>query len=99
MDLAYVYLNRLATDGSNLGTDLLGAKTGIHLTWPQDRIKSHFFAEIRGFVVGDRSLWLRTGSEQRLALSRNTAVHLGASYNRVEGTGYLQAELSLRVHF
>ncbi len=76
-----------------------GARSGVYLTWPHDRLKSHFFADVRGFVVGDRTLRLRTGTQQRLVLSRNTALVLEGTYNRVEHSGFLQAELSLQIHF
>ncbi|MBW2389367.1 MAG: hypothetical protein JRG89_13145 [Deltaproteobacteria bacterium] len=34
-----------------------------------------------------------------LTLSRNTALLLEGTYNRVEGADYLQAELALQLHF
>ncbi|MBW2723482.1 MAG: DUF4105 domain-containing protein [Deltaproteobacteria bacterium] len=76
-----------------------GARTGVYLNWPRDRFKSHFFADAREFVVGDRTLRLRAGTQQRLTLSRNTALLLEGTYNRVEGADYLQAELALQLHF
>jgi hypothetical protein len=44
-------------------------------------------------------LLLRAGTEQRLTLSRNTALILDGSYNRTEGQAYLQGGLSLQLHF
>lgn len=76
-----------------------GVRSGIYMTWFEDRIKSHLFGDFRGFVVGDRTLRLRGGTQQRLALSRNTALLLEGTYNRVEGIGYLQAELALQFYF
>jgi hypothetical protein len=69
------------------------------LRGPDDRFKSHFYADFKAYVAGDRSLLLRAGTEQRLTLSRNTALILDGSYNRTEGQAYLQGGLSLQLHF
>ena len=50
-------------------------------------------------TTGGRGLLLRAGTEQRLTLSRNTALILDGSYNRTEGQAYLQGGLSLQLHF
>lgn len=76
-----------------------GARGGVYLRGPADRFKSHFFADFRGYVVGDRTLRLRAGTEQRVTLSRNTALVLEGSYNRTEGEAYLQGGLALQLHF
>jgi hypothetical protein len=76
-----------------------GARGGFYLRGPDDRFKSHFYADFKAYVAGDRSLLLRAGTEQRLTLSRNTALILDGSYNRTEGQAYLQGGLSLQLHF
>ena len=100
----HVYILATATldAGPGLARDVSlapGGRSGAYLGWPGDRFKSHFFADVRQFTIGDPTLRLRAGTQQRLTISRNTTLLLEGTYNRVEGTGYLQAELALQLHF
>lgn len=76
-----------------------GVRGGLFFTTPKDFSRTHFFADYRAYVLGDKALRLRTGVAQRFVTSRNTALLAEGTYNRIEGRGYWQGELSLQVHF
>ncbi len=76
-----------------------GARAGLYYTWPGDRVKSHLFGDYRAYLLGDVSHVVRAGTQQRLVLSRNTAVVAEGTFNRAEGEDHLQGELSLQFHF
>ncbi|MCP5040340.1 MAG: DUF4105 domain-containing protein [bacterium] len=76
-----------------------GARLGAYFTWPGDRVKSHLYGDYRSYLLGDVTHRVRAGTQQRLVLSRNTALIAEGSWNRTEGEEYLQAELSFQLHF
>ncbi len=76
-----------------------GARAGLYYTWPGDRVKSHLFGDYRPYLVGDVSHVVRAGTQQRLVLSRNTALIAEGSFHRNEGEDHLLGELSFQVHF
>jgi len=101
-----LHLYALATASLDAGPELEddvsagpGARAGVYLTWPGDRAKSHVFAEYRAFLLGDVSQQVRAGLEQRLTLTRNTALVAEGSYHRDEGEGDWLGALSFQLKF
>jgi hypothetical protein len=63
------------------------------------RWKGHLFGEFTHFAVGDTTTWLRGGAELRLMTSRNTAVTVEGSINRIHGESWFDGALRLSLHF
>jgi hypothetical protein len=76
-----------------------GARLGIFAGRHEARWKGHLFGEFTRFVVGDTTTWFRGGADVRLTTSRNTALTLEGSINRIHGENWLEGGLRLSVHF
>jgi hypothetical protein len=76
-----------------------GGRLGVFVGRHEARWKGHFFGEITRFVVGDTTTWLRSGVDARLATSRNTAITLEGSYNRIHGEDWFEGGLRLNLYF
>jgi hypothetical protein len=76
-----------------------GARLGVFAGRHEARWKGHFFGEVTRFVVGDTTTWLRGGVDLRLVTSRNTALTLEGSVNRIHGENWFEGGLRLNVHF
>jgi len=76
-----------------------GARLGLFVGRAETRWKGHLFGEVTRFAVGDTTTWLRGGVEARLATSRNTALTLEGSVNRIYGETWLEGALRLSLHF
>ncbi len=88
------------TQHLDLGVGLgLGAEAGVYLRTPADRAKLRLFVDATRFVAGDTTTRLRTGTEQRLTLTRNLAVVVTSTYNRIEGRGWFEGSLGLDLFF
>jgi hypothetical protein len=76
-----------------------GAALGLLLGSENDRWRAHAYAQLTGFVLGDRSLWLRAGVEQRLTLGRHTALVLDTAFERDFGASWGRVGLSWNLYF
>jgi hypothetical protein len=101
-----VLLSGLADVRLDVGPDLEddvslgpGARLGLFVGRAETRWKGHLFGEVTRFAVGDTTTWLRGGVEARLATSRNTALTLEGSVNRIYGETWLEGALRLSLHF
>lgn len=104
--LAGLHLYGLATATLDAGPELEhdvsfgpGARAGVYFTWPGDLLKSHVFGDYRPFLVGDVSHAVRAGVEQRVVLSRNTALIAEGAFRRDEGRDYIEAGVRVQLHF
>jgi len=64
-----------------------------------DRWRADLFGEVTRFFAGDTATWLRAGIEQRVRLTRNTAVRFEGSWNRDFGDGWAEGALRFDLHF
>ena len=76
-----------------------GGRLGVFVGRHEARWKGHFFSEVTRFVLGDTTTWLRSGVDARLATSRNTALTLEGSYNRIHGEDWFEGGLRLNLYF
>jgi hypothetical protein len=76
-----------------------GARLGLFVGRAETRWKGHLFGEVTYFAAGDTTTWLRGGVAARLATSRNTALTLESSVNRIYGESWLEGALRLSLHF
>ena len=76
-----------------------GAVAGVYLSPASDRWKGHVFARARGFVVGDRTLALTLGTEQRWTLGPRQALQLDAAWQRDFGHAWLETSLAWHFYF
>ena len=76
-----------------------GLSAGIYLRTPVDRWKSHLRGEVFYFALGDSTISLQAKLEQRVRLTRNTALHLDVSLNRISDRTWYQAGLGFALHF
>ena len=76
-----------------------GARVGFYSDLPGDRWRGHAFLSVTRYALGDPTTSLRTVLQQRVRLSRQTAVELEGSYNRIEDESWLQIGLSLGLYF
>jgi hypothetical protein len=76
-----------------------GGRLGLLLGTPGDRWRADLFGEVTRFFAGDRETWLRAGIEQRITLTRNTAVRVEGSWNRDFGDGWAEGALRFDVFF
>ena len=76
-----------------------GGRLGLLLGAPGDRWRTDLFGEATRFFAGDRATWLRAGLDQRIGLTRNTAIRVEGSWNRDFGDGWAEGALRFDVHF
>jgi hypothetical protein len=101
-----VLLYGLADARLDVGPDLEGdvslgpgARLGLFVGRAESRWKGHLFSEVTRFAVGDTTTWLLGGVAARLATSRNTALTLESSVNRIYGDTWLEGALRLSLYF
>jgi hypothetical protein len=88
--------------GSALDDDFAigaGGAIGLTVSTRSDRWKGHAFARVSQFVLGDTTTALQAGFEQRLTLTRRTALKITNSYHRDFGEDWFSAELSWNFFF
>jgi hypothetical protein len=76
-----------------------GVRLGAYVGRREARWKGHLFGEFTRFAVGDTTTRLRGGAELRLMLSRNTAVTVDGSINRIHGESWFDGALRVSFHF
>jgi hypothetical protein len=76
-----------------------GVRVGIFVGRREARWRGHLFGEVTGFVLGDATTWVRGGVAARLSLSRNAALTLESSLNRIYGESWLEGALGLSLGF
>jgi hypothetical protein len=76
-----------------------GVRLGVFAGRREARWKGHLFGEFTRFAVGDTTTWLRGGAELRLMISRNTAVAIEGSVNRIHGESWFDGALRVNFHF
>ncbi len=83
-------------DGASFGP---GALLGLYLSTPGDRWKLHLFGSVTRFALGDPTTSLRVGVEQRLSLTRNTALTLAGGWRRIARESWFETRLGVNLHF
>ena len=76
-----------------------GAQCGLYVGEAEGRWRGHWFAAVTRFAVGDTTTWLRTGLDLRFTTSRNTAIVLEGSGNRMYGESWLEGAVHFQLHF
>jgi hypothetical protein len=76
-----------------------GVQLGVYAGRREARWKGHLFGEFTRFAVGDTTTWIRGGAELRLMISRNTAVTVEGSINRIHGESWFDGALRVSLHF
>jgi hypothetical protein len=76
-----------------------GSQGGMFVGEAEGRWRGHWFAAVTRFAVGDTTTWLRTGLDARFSTSRNTAMVLEGSGNRMYGENWLEGAVHLQLHF
>jgi uncharacterized protein DUF4105 len=76
-----------------------GAQCGLFVGEAEGRWRGHWFAAVTRFAVGDTTTWARTGIEARFTTSRNTAIVLEGSGNRMYGEDWIEGVVHLQLHF
>ncbi len=76
-----------------------GASTGIYFGDEGDRWRGHLFGQAMSFVAGDTRTFLAVGFEQRLRLTRNTALEARVAWERDFSQGFLDARLAWSFYF
>jgi hypothetical protein len=76
-----------------------GSQCGVFVGEAEGRWRGHWFAAATRFAVGDTTTWLRTGLDARFTTSRNTAIVLEGSGNRMYGENWLEGAVRLQLHF
>ena len=76
-----------------------GLECGSFIGGAEGRLRGHWFAAVTRFAVGDTTTWLRSGLEVRFTTSRNTAIVLEGSGNRMYREGWLEGSIHLQLHF
>ena len=76
-----------------------GLRLGAFVGRREARWKGHLFGEFTQFALGDTTSWLRGGAELRLMISRNTAVTIEGSINRIHGESWFDGALRVNLHF
>lgn len=77
----------------------LGAYGGIFLGEAEGRWRGHWFAAVTRFAVGDETTWLRSGVDARFTTSRNTAMVLEGSGNRMYDETWLEGTVHFQLYF
>jgi len=76
-----------------------GAHAGLFVGPASDRWKTHLFARVTRFALGDRSTYTRAGLEGRLSLTRQQAIEASISQNRDFDRGWVEAGVSWNCYF
>lgn len=76
-----------------------GAALGLWIGSDEDRWRAHAFARTTYCALGDRTTWVRAGVEQRLTLSRNSALELETAFQRDFDRSWASVGLSLNWFF
>jgi hypothetical protein len=76
-----------------------GARLGVYAGRHEARWKGHLFGEFTRFALGDTTTWLRGGAELRVMLSRNPAVSIEGSINRIHRESWFDGALRVNLHF
>jgi hypothetical protein len=76
-----------------------GAQAGLFVGPATDRWKTHLFAGVTRFALGDRSTSTRAGLEGRLSLTPQQAIEASISGNRDFGQDWIEASLSWNYYF
>ena len=76
-----------------------GGRAGLLVGSSGDRWRVDLFAEANHFFAGDTTTWVRAGLEQRVVLTRNTALRFDASWNRDFGSDWAEAGLRFDILF
>jgi hypothetical protein len=100
--LAYGMVEATGDLGSALDDDVaigVGGGVGLTVGTPSDRWKAHAFARVSQFVLGDTTTALQAGLEQRLTVTRRTALELESSYHRDFGEDWFSAALGWNFFF
>lgn len=62
-------------------------------------VRVHAFGSVTGFVLGEETTWLTGGLGWRLTMSRNSALVLEGTVNRIQDESWLEGALSLNLYF
>ncbi len=76
-----------------------GAQAGLFVGPANDRWKTHVFAGVTRFALGDRSTYARAGLEGRLSLTPQQAIEASISGNRDFGHSWIEAGVSWNYYF
>jgi hypothetical protein len=76
-----------------------GASLGLFVGTPGDRWRGHLFGRVTRFALGDRSTAVRAGLEQRLTLTRNTALKATTAFERDFGESWFDAVVTWNLYF
>jgi hypothetical protein len=76
-----------------------GARLGVYAGRRDARWKGHLFGAFTRYALGDTTTWVRGGAELRLMISRNTAVTVEGSINRIHGESWFDGALRVNLHF
>ena len=76
-----------------------GVRFGTFFGRGDSRWKGHIFSEAVRFLAGETTTQLRGGPEVRFSISRNTALILHGSVNRIHGESWLEGNVRLDQHF
>jgi hypothetical protein len=100
--LAYAFAEGSLDFGGRLRGDWAlgaGASAGLLFGDPEDRWRAHLRGEVARFVAGDaRTAWA-AGVDQRLRITRNTALELRVGAEHDFGRTWLDAGLSWQLYF
>jgi hypothetical protein len=76
-----------------------GARLGVVVGGREARLRGQLFGEVTRFALGDTTTSARGGVAARLSTSRNTALTLECTFNRIHDESWLEGELGLRLAF
>ncbi len=76
-----------------------GARLGVYAGRREARWKGHLFGEFTHFAVGETTTSIRGGAELRLRSSRNTAVTIEGSINRIHGENWFDGGLRVSLFY
>lgn len=100
--LAYGFLEATADAGSAFRHGVAagpGSTAGVYLGPGNDRWKSHLFAHVTHFALGDQTTAAHLGAEARLTLTPNTALQAAVTANRTGTREWLEAGTSWNLYF
>lgn len=99
-------LYALADARADVGPDLdgsaalgLGARGGAYFGTGESRWKGHLFGEVTRYVAGDTTTESRAGIEARWSLSRNFALVLDGTFNRIHDESWGEGALRFHVYY
>jgi hypothetical protein len=76
-----------------------GARVGVFAGRHGGRLKAHAFGSVTGFVLGEETTWLEGGMGWRLTTSRNSALVVEGTVNRIHDESWFEGGLALNLYF